>query len=193
MPELVTAAQLRAVLGVPNTLYDDNALNAIIDTAEDAIGDFLIQWKVNVTRQKYDLATTTATVETSRPHKFYVGQTVAISGVEAHVNGNKTISDIVDPYTFRITTTGAPIHTEYYNVIPNGIAAENDLSQYDGVAAVEEAVLQIAVDVFQSRLAAGGTQQALDYTPAPYRMGRTLLYKVTGLISKYIDSNSQVG
>jgi hypothetical protein len=24
-------------------------------------------------------------------------------------------------------------------------------------------------------------------------MGRTLLYKVTGLISKYIDSNSQVG
>jgi hypothetical protein len=54
-------------------------------------------------------------------------------------------------------------------------------------------VLQIAIDVFQSRLAAGGTQQALDFTPAPYRMGRTLLYKVTGLISKYIDSNSQVG
>ena len=67
------------------------------------------------------------------------------------------------------------------------------LSQYNGVDAVEEAVLQISVDVFQSRLAAGGTQQALDYTPAPYRMGRTLLYKVTGLISKYIDSNSQVG
>jgi hypothetical protein len=46
MPDLVTAAQLRAVLGVPNTLYDDTALDAIIDTAEDAIGDFLIQWKV---------------------------------------------------------------------------------------------------------------------------------------------------
>jgi hypothetical protein len=83
--------------------------------------------------------------------------------------------------------------TDYYHVIPNGIAAENDISQYDGIAAVEEAVLQIAIDVFQSRLAAGGTQQALDFTPAPYRMGRTLLYKVTGLISKYIDSNSQVG
>lgn len=192
MPVLVTAAQLRAVLGVPNTLYDDTALNAIINTAEDAIGDFLIQWKVGIDKH-YSATTTETTIHTTRPHKFYDGQTVALSGVEAHVNGNKTISEIVDPYTFRITTTGAPIHAEYYNVIPNGIAAENDLSQYDGVAAVEEAVLQIAVDVFQSRLAAGGTQQALDYTAAPYRMGRTLLYKVTGLISKYIDSNSQVG
>jgi hypothetical protein len=192
MPDLVTAAQLRAVLGVPNTLYDDNSLNAIITTAEDAIGDFLIQWKVGIDKHYSETATET-TIHTTRPHKFYETQTVAISGVEAHVNGNKTISSIVDDYTFKITTTGAPIHQDYYHVIPNGIAAENDISQYDGIAAVEEAVLQIAIDVFQSRLAAGGTQQALDFTPAPYRMGRTLLYKVTGLISKYIDSNSQVG
>jgi hypothetical protein len=192
MPVLVTASQLRAVLGVPITLYDDNALDAIITTVEDAIGDFLIQWKVGIDKH-YSETTTETTVHTTRPSKFYEGQTVAISGVEAHVNGNKTISAIVDDYTFRITTTGAPIHQEYYHVIPNGIAAANNLSQYNGNAAIEEAVLQEAVDVFQSRLAAGGTQQALDYTPAPYRMGRTLLYKVTGLISKYIDSNSQVG
>jgi hypothetical protein len=192
MPELVTAAQLRAVLGVPISLYDDNALNAIINTAEDAIGDFLIQWKVGIDKHYSETATET-TIHTTRPHKFYEGQTVAISEVEAHINGNKTISAIVDDYTFRITTTGAPIHQEYYYVIPNGIAVENDLSQYDGVAAVEEAVLQVAIDVFQSRLAAGGTSQALDFTPGPFRMGRTLLYKVTGLISKYIDSNSQVG
>jgi hypothetical protein len=192
MPELVTAAQLRAVLGVPNTLYDDTALDAIIDTAEDAIGDFLIQWKVGIDKH-YSYTTTETTIHTTRPHKFYETQTVAISGVEAHVNGNKTISSIVDDYTFRITTTGAPVHQDYYHVIPNGIAAENDISQYDGIAAVEEAVLQIAIDVFQSRLAAGGTQQAVDFTVGPYRMGRTLLYKVTGLISKYIDSNSQVG
>jgi hypothetical protein len=192
MPVLVTAAQLRAVLGVPISLYDDNALNAIINTSEDAIGDFLIQWKVGIDKHYSETATET-TIHTTRPHKFYETQTVTISGVEAHVNGNKTISGIVDDYTFRITTTGAPIHQEYYHVIPNGIAAENDLSQYNGVASIEEAVLQVAIDVFQSRLAAGGTQQALDFTPAPYRMGRTLLYKITGLISKYIDSNSQVG
>ena len=192
MPALVTASQLRAVLGVSVSLYSDAALESIIETAEDAIGDFLIQWKVGIDKH-YSETTTESTIHTTRPHKFYETQTVAISGVEAHINGSKTISEIVDPYTFKITTTGATVHTDWRNVIPNGVAAENDLSQYDGVDAIEEAVLQISVDVFQSRLAAGGTQQALDYTPAPYRMGRTLLYKVTGLISKYIDSNSQVG
>ena len=190
MPVLVTAAQLRAVLGVPNTLYDDTALNAIIDTSEDAIGDFLVQHKVEIDKQKSESATRTI-LHSVTPHKFYETQTVTISGVTGH-NGNKVIEEIIDDYTFAITTAGATVHDFRY-IIPNGRAAANTLSQYNGVAAIEEAVLQIAVDVFQSRLAAGGTQQALDYIPAPYRMGRTLLYKVTGLISKYIDSNSQVG
>lgn len=189
MPELVTAAQLRAVLGVSVSLYADADLESIIDTAEDAIGDFLIQWKVNITH--HSCSNDVETLYTSRPHNFYVGQTLNISNVEAHVNGNKTVLAIIDDTTFTMTVDDDD--HDLQALIPNGLAKENDLSQYDGVAAIEEAVLQIAIDVFQSRLAAGGTMQALDYTPAPYRMGRTLLYKVTGLISKYIDSNSQVG
>ena len=192
MPVLVTAAQLRAVLGVPNTLYDDTALNAIIDTSEDAIGDFLVQHKVAIDRHYSESATST-TLHSTQPHKFHETQTITISGVAGHANGSKTISEIVDSYTFRITTTGADVHSEWYWTVPSGLAYANSLSQYNGVDAVEEAVLQISTDLFQSRLSISGTSQALDFTPAPYRMGRTLLYKVTGLISKYIDSNSQVG
>jgi hypothetical protein len=191
MPVLVTASELRAVLGVSSSLYNDAALDSIIDTAEDAIGDFLVQHKVAIEAQRSE-STTLTTLYATQPHKFYVGQTVTISGVTGH-NGSKVVADIVDIYTFKITTTGATVHEDLRFQIPNGTALVNGLAQYNGVDAVEEAVLQIAIDVFQSRLAAGGTQQALDYTPAPYRMGRTLLYKVTGLISKYIDSNSQVG
>jgi len=190
MPVIVTAAQLRAVLGVSSSLYNDAALDDIINTSEDAIGDFLIQHKVEIDKQKSDSATRTI-LHCVTPHKFYKTQTVTISGVTGH-NGNKVIEEIIDDYTFAITTTGATIH-DYRYIIPNGRAAANTLSQYASVDAVQEAVLQIAVDVFQSRLAAGGTSQAVDFSPAPYRMGRTLLYKVTGLISKYIDSNSQVG
>jgi hypothetical protein len=192
MPVIVTAAQLRAVLGVSSSLYNDAALDDIINTSEDAIGDFLVQHKVAIDYHRNE-TTTKAIIHTTSPHRFYVGQSVVHTGVEAHINGSKTVTEIVDSYTYKITTTSSTAHTEFYAVIPHGIAAANDLSQYSGVDAVQEAVLQIAIDVFQSRLAAGGTQQALDYTPAPYRMGRTLLYKVTGLISKYIDSNSQVG
>jgi hypothetical protein len=191
MPVLVSAAELRAVLGVSVSLYSDAALESIIETAEDAIGDFLIQHKVAIDKQKSESATLT-TLHSTQPHKFYEGQTVTISGVTGH-SGSKVVASIIDDYTFKITTTGATIHDDYRFSIPNGLAVVNSLSQYNNVDAIEEAVLQISVDVFQSRLAAGGTQQALDYTPAPYRMGRTLLYKVTGLISKYIDSNSQVG
>jgi hypothetical protein len=191
MPVLVTASELRAVLGVPVALYSDAQLDSIIETSEDAIGDFLVQHKVAIEAQRSESSTLT-TLYSTQPHRFYAGQTITVSGLTGH-SGSKVVADIVDTYTFKITTTGATVHDDLRFQIPNGIAAANSLSQYNGVDAVEEAVLQIAVDVFQSRLAAGGTQQALDYTPAPYRMGRTLLYKVTGLISKYIDSNSQVG
>jgi hypothetical protein len=192
MPVIVTAAQLRAVLGVSSSLYNDAALDDIINTSEDAIGDFLVQHKVAIDRH-YSQSTTSTTLHSTQPHKFHEEQTITISGVVGHANGSKVISEIVDSYTFRIATTGADVHSEWYWAVPSGLAYANSLSQYSSVDAVQEAVLQIAIDVFQSRLAAGGTQQALDYTPAPYRMGRTLLYKVTGLISKYIDSNSQVG
>ena len=191
MPVLVTASELRAVLGVPVALYSDAQLDSIIETAEDAIGDFLVQHKVAIEAQRSE-STTSTTLYATQPHKFYVGQTVTISGVTGH-NGSKVVSEIVDIYTFKITTTGATVHDDLRFQIPNGTASVNGLAQYNGVDAVEEAVLQISTDVFQSRLSISGTSQALDFTPAPYRMGRTLLYKVTGLISKYIDSNSQVG
>lgn len=192
MPQLVTATQLRNVLGVSVSLYSDADLNSIIETAEDAIGDFLVQWNASIIKHSHNGTTNVTTLVTNTPHKFYEGQTVVITGVHNHVNGSKTITKIVDPYTFTITSTNEATH-DLWNSIPAGKAAANDLSQYDGVDAVEEAVLQISVDVFQSRLAAGGQGVAVDFTPAPYRMGRTLLYKVTGLISKYIDSNSNVG
>ena len=58
---------------------------------------------------------------------------------------------------------------------------------------IEKAVLALAVEIFQAILTTGGTAQALDYTPSPYRLGRTLLYKVTGIISKYLDERGMVG
>ena len=191
MPVLITATELRNVLGVPIALYSDAQLDSIIETAEDAIGDFLVQHKVAIDKQKSESAVLT-TLHSTQPHKFYEGQTVTISGVTGH-NGSKVVASIIDDYTFKITTTGATIHDDYRFSIPNGLAVVNSLSQYNGIDAVEEAVLQISTDVFQSRLSVSGTSQALDFVPSPYRMGRTLLYKVTGLISKYIDSDSQVG
>jgi hypothetical protein len=134
MPVLVTASELRAVLGVPVALYSDAQLDSIIETSEDAIGDFLVQHKVAIEAQRSESATLT-TLYATQPHKFYVGQTVTISGVTGH-NGSKVVASIVDIYTFKITTTGATVHEELRFEIPNGIARVNSLSQYNGVDAV---------------------------------------------------------
>ena len=122
MPVIVTAAQLRAVLGVSSSLYNDAALDDIINTSEDAIGDFLVQHKVAIDYHRNE-TTTKAIIHTTSPHKFYVGQSVVHTGVEAHINGSKTVTEIVDSYTYKITTTSSTAHTEFYAVIPNGIAA----------------------------------------------------------------------
>lgn len=192
MPELVTASQLRAVLGVSVSLYSDTALDEYINAAEDAIGDFLTQHSVAIVAHK--LESNVAYIYTDRPHEFYVGQDVTINDLHGHGwNGTQTVTTIPDKYTFTFAYVGAD--ETKHNTIPNGraTAVGSDISYYAGIDSIEKAVLALAVEIFQAILTQGGTAQALDYTPSPYRLGRTLLYKVTGMISKYLDARGMVG
>lgn len=192
MPSIVTASELRAVIGVSQSLYSDAILNEILDTAESVVGTLLVKWDAPIDKHYSESAVLT-TIHTIKPHKFYATQTVAISGVEAHVNGNKTISEIVDDYTFKITTSGAPIHLDWRNVIPYGLAAENDLSQYADVAPVESAVITVAIDVFKARTSAGSTQQGLDFQVQPYILGRSIRNRIVGMLGAYIDVEALIG
>lgn len=54
-------------------------------------------------------------------------------------------------------------------------------------APVREAGLVVAIDVLQNRTAVGGQPVGLDFQPSPYRMGKTLLDRVTGLIGPWMD------
>jgi len=193
MASIITPAELRSALnGVSSTLYSDAVLTEIIDTAESVVGNLLVKWNAPIDKH-YSESATLSTLHTTKPHKFYKTQTVAIEGVEAHINGNKTIAEIVDDYTFKITTTGAPVHTDWRNVIPNGLAAENDLSQYADVAPVESAVLTVSLDVFKARTSAGSTQQGLDFVPQPYILGRTIQNRIVGMLGAYIDVEALIG
>jgi len=192
MPVLVTATQLRSVLGVSVSLYSDAALEEYIDAAEDAIGDFLTQHSVAIVAHK--LESNVAYLYTDIPHKFFVGQDVTVNDLHGHGwNGTQTITEIPDSKTLTFAYVGTD--EVKHDVIPNGrvTAVGSDLEYYDGVQAVEKAVIALAVEIFQAILTTGGTAQALDYTPSPYRLGRTLLYKVTGMISKYLDARGMVG
>jgi hypothetical protein len=192
MASVITVAELRAALGgVSSSLYSDVVLTDIIDSSEAVVGSMLVQWNAPINQHKYTSATK-AWLRTTIPHKFYVGQTVVHSGVEARINGSKTVLTVEDAYTYTITVAGATV-ADWRFTIPSGTAAANDLTQYDSVSEVEEAVLAVAIDIFQSRIAPGGVQQGLEFTPAPYKMGVALIRKVRGLLGKHIDVESVIG
>jgi len=192
MASIITPAELRSALnGVSSSLYSDAVLTEIIDTAESVVGNLLVKWNAPIDKHKHETSTIT-TLHTTKPHKFHKGQTVVITGIQAHVNGSKTVLEVVDEFTFTITTSAVTIH-DWYNVIPNGLVSANDLSQYDDIAPVESAVLTVSLDVFKARTSAGSSQNGLDFVPAPYILGRTIQNRIVGMLGAYIDVEALIG
>jgi len=63
----------------------------------------------------------------------------------------------------------------------------------DEPPAMKEAALVLCIDLFQTQNSAGGQQVAVDFTPAPFRTGRSFTSKVSGLLAPYFDEGMFVG
>ena len=187
MPTIITAAQLRSVLGVSSALYDDTYLNQIIDTAETVVLPMLAQYKSFV--QKTSLTDNVATFTTLGTHEFTEAQSVVIAGCLSPYNGTRTVlpDDLTDT-TFTASITNANVLEA--NVIPSGTATLSNATTYVGNAAVQSAIYTVSVEVFQARLAGGGQIEGVDFTATPFRMGRSLFNKCVGLLGSYIDTES---
>ena len=184
MPSIITATELRSVLGVSSALYNDTYLNQIIDTAETVILPMLVTFKSPI--QKVSLTDNVATFTTLGIHEFTEGQSVVIAGCLSPYNGTRTVlADNLGDYTFSASITNADIIEA--NVIPSGSATLTGASTYVGNQSVKSAVLVISVEVFQSRVAAGGQIEGVDFTATPYRMGRSLYSRVIGILGPYVD------
>jgi len=187
MPSIITATQLRSVLGVSSALYDDTYLNQIIDTAETVILPMLVTFKAPI--QATSLSDNVATFTTLGIHEFTEGQSVVITGCGSPYNGTRTVlADNLGQYTFSASITNADILEA--NVIPSGTATLSGASTYVGNAAVQSAVYTVSVEVFQERIAAGGQIEGVDFAATPFRMGRSLFNRCVGLLGPYIDVES---
>jgi hypothetical protein len=190
MPNIITASQLRSVLGVSSSLYDDNYLNDIIDTAEQAILPLLIQNSTAVI--EYELKDNVAIFYTRRVHTFVVGQSIVVTGLPAPFTATHTLTVVTDS-SFSAALTSADVTRR--QIIPNGTATLSGYSAatlYVGNSSVESAIYAVSIEVFQSRTAAGGQIEGLDFQSSPYRMGRSLLNRVIGLLGNYIDVDTMV-
>jgi len=212
MPTIVTAAELRSVLGVSTALYSDSYLNDVIDTAETVILPMLVRYASPI--GSVELESNIATYRVLGDNNFSKGQSVVITGCGSPFNGTFTIleSSNIDAEGF-IAQTDSRIFvdalysefTGYFTVaitsadiiqrkvIPSGLATLSGASTYVGNSAVESAVLAVSVEVFQSRIAPGGQIEGIDFTQvSPYRLGRSLFNRVSGLLGAFIDTDSMV-
>jgi len=185
MPTIITASELRSVIGVSSALYDDTYLNGIIDTAENTILPMLVSYKSPI--QKVSLTDNVATFTTLGIHEFTEGQSVVIAGCGSPYNGTRTVlADNLGQYTFSASITNSDLLE--VNVIPSGTATLSSASTYVGNQSVRSAIFAISVEVFQSRIAAGGQIEGIDFTSTPYRIGRSLYSRVIGILGPYVDT-----
>lgn len=192
MPEIITATQLRAVLGVSSGLFNDAYLNQIIETAENALSPFLV--KNNAYEIAHKLESNVVTIYTQQEHKFYVGQTVIIDDTHGHGwSGPKVITTIPNSKEFTFAYVGTDMDRHEHIPSAEVVAQGFGLGYYADIPEVESAVYEIATDVFQSRTAPGGVPQAIDFTPAPYRMGKSIYQRVAGLLAAHRDVESAIG
>jgi hypothetical protein len=189
MATIVTVGELRSILGVSTSLYSDSYLTDVIDTAESVILPMLVKYATAV--DKVSLTDNVATFHTTNIHEFSEGQSVVITGCGTPFNGTRTVLEGPTAYEFTAAITNADVLE--INVIPSGLATLSGASTYVGVSAVESAVLAVSVEVFQSRIAPGGQIEGIDFTSvSPYRLGRSLFNRVSGLLGAYLDTESMV-
>jgi hypothetical protein len=201
---LVTVDQLKAILGIGN-LYPDVVLEQIADGATDVILDYLQLNRETVIQACCSESIAPPGVGTrvrfrlSEPTKFIFGQSITFGYFpRANWSGRTVVvEEIQDEGRIIIATSTTPWNpgvTDPQPVIPAAnVYAADAINFYQGVPAVKEAVTAVAVDMFQSRQAPGGQIEAIDFTPGPYRMGRSLITRVSGLLGRWIDTGSLVG
>ena len=190
MPSIVTASELRSILGVSSSLYNDAYLNEIIDTSEAVILPMLVANSNAV--NAFKLKDNVATYYTQREHYFVAGQSIVVTGLPSPFTATVTVVEAALFYfTASVTSSDVTLRAS----VPSGLATLSGYSAaeiYAGNQAIESAILAVSVEVFQSRIAAGGQIEGVDFASTPYRMGRSLTNRVSTLLMPFLDMETVV-
>jgi hypothetical protein len=173
------------VLGVSVSLYSDAYLDEIVDTAEAVILPMLVANTSAV--NSYKLEENVAYFYTERKHHFVAGQSIIVAGLPAPFTATHTVVTATE-YSFTAALTSTDVTLR--EIIPMGTATLSGYSAadiYATSAPIESAILAVSVEVFQSRVAAGGQIEGVDFASTPYRMGRSLTNRVSTLLMPYLD------
>lgn len=184
---IISISELKAVLGI-GSIYPDATVQQVADAASDIILSYLDFNRSSIVT--VELVDNVATFFTAEPHDFVVGSALTISACGNTFNGSRTVTEHrADRFSVAITAAdviATPLR-------PYGKAVlTSQVTLFDTNASVREACLALAVDIWETQKGTMG-QQGVDFAPAPYRLGRSMLQRIMGLLGKDIDTNSMVG
>jgi hypothetical protein len=184
---LIDLEEFKSVLGIGD-IYADPIVQEVADAAENIILSYLTFNDTSINSVKIE--NNVATYYTATRHAFAVGASVLITGIRSPFSATKTITE-KGLYYFKVALTSADVEQEA--VIPNGRAIlASQAALYDNVPEVREAALAVGVDIWITRQGTLG-QQGVDFQPAPYRLGRSLMTRVSGLLAKHLDVDGLIG
>jgi hypothetical protein len=187
---LTTVAELRSALGV-GTLYTDATLQEVCDATDAVLLPML--WAPKWFAVAHSNIVGEGTLYFNDPviDTFYVGQVVTISNSGTKYNGSKTIKS-VNEYSITITTTHT-VEQPKHPIEPYGTVTGETYTDWTTDMAVQQAALQISVDIWQARQTTSSGGVAVDFQPGPWKMSSSLLARIRGLIAHALDPRSMVG
>jgi hypothetical protein len=184
---LIDLDELKSVLGVGD-IYPDAELQEVADAAQNIILSYLVFNDSAIIAT--ELTSNVATFHTLGKHNFVVGSALTITGCGTTFNGSRTVTEKSN-FSFKAAITHADeIYTPIKPVGQAVLTAQATL--YDATPEIRLAALITAEDLWLTRMGTVG-QQGVDFQPAPYRLSRGAITRISVLLVKHLDTGALVG
>lgn len=187
MPNIITAASLRQVLGVSESMYSDAYLNQIINSSESILLPLLVAYQSAV--DSYQVKENKIHFYTTRANLFVMGQSVIVTGCGDYDATYTVDARTSDVYEFSASVVAAD--TVITPVIPAGLAVLDGSSAVEIYAtndAIKNALLGLSTDIFQAVIAPGSVSEGVDFAQTIFRTGRSMINRQMGLLYPYLDT-----
>ena len=186
---IIDADDLRAILGVSESLYSDAYLDQIIASSEEILLPILNSYQFAI--DSFEVKDNIVYFYTIRPNLFVEGQSVIVTGCGAIDDTYTVEARTANVYRFSAAVIAAD--SIVTPVIPAGVAVLDGSSAADLYAnndAIKNALLGLSTDIFQAVIAPGSQIEGVDFAQTIYRTGRAMINRQMGLLTPFLDTET---
>jgi len=186
---IIDADDLRAILGVSESLYSDAYLDQIIASSEEILLPILNAYQFAI--DSFEVKDNIVYFYTIRPNLFVEGQSVIVTGCGAIDDTYTVEARTANVYRFSAAVIAAD--SIVTPVIPAGVAVLDGSSAADLYAnndAIKNALLGLSTDIFQAVIAPGSQIEGVDFAQTIYRTGRAMINRQMGLLTPFLDTET---